>query len=101
ERTPHARTVLLEKLRRTLADADTVLARLDASALDRRLTIQGHDVSVLTAVFHVVEHFSMHVGQIILLTKMLADCDLAYYDFSGGEPRANWHEKSVRGEDAR
>ena len=45
---------------------------------------------LLTAVFHAVEHFSMHTGQIILLTKLLADEDLAFYDFSSGVPRANW-----------
>jgi uncharacterized damage-inducible protein DinB len=97
ERAPHARSVLLERLRRTLAETDAVLARLDPSALDRRLKIQGRDVSVLAAVFHVVEHFSMHTGQIILLTKMLTGSDLLFYDFSGGLPRDNWH-KSVIGD---
>ncbi len=47
-------------------------------------------MTLLAAVFHAVEHFSMHTGQIILLTKMLAGGDLAFYDFSGGVPRATW-----------
>ena len=50
------------------------------------------DVVVLNAVFHVVEHFSMHTGQIILLTKLLTAGDLAFYDFSAGAPRANWNK---------
>jgi uncharacterized damage-inducible protein DinB len=45
---------------------------------------------LLAAVFHAVEHFSMHTGQIILLAKMLADEDLALYYFPGGVPRSNW-----------
>jgi hypothetical protein len=49
-------------------------------------------VTILEAVFHVVEHFAMHTGQIISLTKMLTNRDLAFYDFSGGEPRQHWHK---------
>jgi uncharacterized damage-inducible protein DinB len=46
---------------------------------------------VLDAVYHVVEHFSMHTGQIILLTKMLKAQDLRFYDFSGSVPVESWH----------
>jgi uncharacterized damage-inducible protein DinB len=92
ERSPHTGDALLSGLKTTLAEVDGVLSRLDPSTLLERRTIQGHDVTVLAAVFHVVEHFSMHTGQIILLTKMTTGSDLAFYDFSGGSPRANWHE---------
>jgi uncharacterized damage-inducible protein DinB len=81
---------LLSDLRATLAEADAALAGLDPSALLERRHIQGHDVTVLAAVFHVVEHFSMHAGQIILLTKLHTGHDLAFYDFSGGTPRPRW-----------
>jgi uncharacterized damage-inducible protein DinB len=82
---------LLARLRATLAEVDAVLARLDPAALLERRRVQGLEgVVVLNAVFHVVEHFSMHTGQIILLTKMLTGGDLAFYDFSAGAPRANW-----------
>lgn len=65
------RAELLDLLRATLAEADGVLARLDAATLLEPRQIQGHDVTVLEAIYHVVEHFAMHTGQIILLTKML------------------------------
>lgn len=81
---------LLSNLRATLGEADAALARLDAAALLERRHIQGRDVTVLAAVFHVVEHFSMHTGQIILLTKLLTGRDLSFYDFSGGAPRPRW-----------
>jgi uncharacterized damage-inducible protein DinB len=82
---------LLAGLRATLGEVDAVLARLDPAALLETRSIQGLDgVAVLSAVFHVVEHFSMHTGQIVLLTKMLAERDLAFYDFSEGAPRAKW-----------
>lgn len=88
---PVPRAELIGRLRATVREADEVLGRLSPSELTGRRLIQGCEVSVLTAVFHVVEHFSMHTGQVLLLTKMLASRDLAFYDFSGGAPREAWH----------
>ncbi len=84
---------LIAHLSRTLEEVDAVLAALPTSALLERRRIQGTETTVLEAVFHVVEHFSMHTGQIILLTKMLAQSDLEFYDFSSGAPRAAWHKQ--------
>jgi len=84
------RVRLLAALRATLEEADGVLARLDPEALLETWRIQGLEVTALAAVFHVVEHFSMHTGQIILLTKQLTGGDLAFYDFTGGVPQPSW-----------
>jgi uncharacterized damage-inducible protein DinB len=82
---------LFTRLRATLAEVDDVLARLDPARLLEPRTIQGLDgVTILAAIFHVVEHFSMHTGQIILLTKLRTARDLALYDFTGGIPRPTW-----------
>ncbi|HEX8843044.1 MAG TPA: DinB family protein [Pyrinomonadaceae bacterium] len=81
---------VLELLRETVAEVDDVLARFEQSRILEGRRIQGYDVTVLEAVFHVVEHFSMHTGQIILLTKMLKGVDLKFYDFSGGAPASVW-----------
>ena len=86
-----ARDELVALLRSTLADVGRVLKALDPATLLERRTIQGSDVDVLQAIFHVTEHFSMHTGQIIMLTKMLTSSDLRFYDFSGTEPRERWH----------
>ena len=83
---------LMAHLRETLAEVDAVLAALPPGLLLERRKIQGTEVTVLEAVFHVVEHFSMHTGQIILLTKMMAQSDLEFYDFSSGAPRSAWHK---------
>ncbi len=90
ERRSLPRGELLSALRAAVSEADGALARLDPAALLETRRVQGLDVTLLAAVFHAVEHFSMHTGQVILLTKMLADEDLAFYDFSQGVPRANW-----------
>ena len=90
------RDQLLSLLRTTLGDVDSTLRNLEPKLsdpqilLDRR-TIQGSDVDVLEAIFHVTEHFSMHTGQIIMLTKMLTSADLRFYDFDAGAAVERWH----------
>ena len=66
------------------------MARLDPDKLLEKRRIQGLEVSALEAVLHVVEHFSMHTGQIILLAKMSAEIDLEFYDFSDSTPVPKW-----------
>ncbi len=86
-----ARVELLERLQTTVREVAQVLANLDSNVVLERRTIQGKDVEVLEAIFHVTEHFSMHTGQIILLTKMLAQRDMKFYDFSSGAPVNRWN----------
>ena len=81
---------LMTLLRSTLLEIDQVLTNLDSSSLLALRHIQGLEVSVLEAIFHVTEHFSMHTGQIIMLTKMLTKSDLAFYDFTTGVPVHRW-----------
>ncbi|SRR6266446_3451658 len=85
-----SRDELIAKLKQTVDDADATLAKFDVDKLLNRRSIQGSDVSALEAILHVVEHFSMHTGQIILMTKMLAEADLAFYDFSEQTPIPKW-----------
>lgn len=80
ERSLIPRDELLKRLRETLIDVDEVLRRLDPATLLEQRTIQGCDVTLLQAIFHVVEHFSMHTGQIIYITKQLTATDLHFYD---------------------
>lgn len=90
QRDPIPRAELLTLLRSTLSEIQTTLETLDpATVLDRR-KIQGHDVDILEAIFHVTEHFSMHAGQIIMLTKMLISSDLRFYDFESDAPIERW-----------
>ncbi|HYE65788.1 MAG TPA: DinB family protein [Pyrinomonadaceae bacterium] len=93
ERSMIPRAELLAQLKRTLEEVDDMLERIDHAHILERRRIQGCDVTVLEAVFHVVEHFSMHTGQIILLTKMLTQKGLDFYDFSSGAPAHAWHEQ--------
>jgi uncharacterized damage-inducible protein DinB len=79
---------LAELLKMRAAEAAAIIREVPASRLTERITPQGHDVTVLEAIAHVVEHFSQHTGQIILLTKILTGADLAYYQHLRGSGRA-------------
>ena len=83
---------LLKRLRTTVSEIDMVLAEFQPSRLLDEFQIQGTTSTALAAIFHVTEHFSMHTGQIILLTKMLAGVDLVFYDFASGKPVHTWHQ---------
>jgi uncharacterized damage-inducible protein DinB len=83
---------LMAALRSALDDVDAVLAALDAPALAERRSIQGRDVTVLHAVYHVVEHFSMHTGQIILLAKRHAPGRIRFYEDADGLAIPRWRD---------
>lgn len=70
---------LLEKLGATMKDASEVLARLTEADLLATFQIQGYTVSGLDAVYQVVEHFGMHYGQIVYITKLVRASDLGFY----------------------
>ena len=67
---------LLANLTAVVEEAAKVIRGLDDQALLSRRQIQDYDVTVLEAIYHVVEHFSMHTGQIVLFTKARTGEDL-------------------------
>lgn len=70
---------LVVKLEMTLARAAQVLERLTPAELLAPYTIQGYRVRGLDAVYQVVEHFGLHYGQIVYITKTLLAQDLGFY----------------------
>jgi hypothetical protein len=74
---------LLLRLGATLDQAAEVLARLTAADLLAPhmgpYAIQGYDVHGLQAIYQVVEHFGLHYGQIVYITKMLTAKDMGFY----------------------
>jgi len=91
-----SREDLLGLLRQTISDVDATLANFDPDRLLERKRIQELDVTALEAILHVVEHFSMHTGQIILLTKMMSTTDLAFYEFVDSKPMMKWKSEAAR-----
>ena len=66
-----------------------MLVKFDPSTLGEPRRIQSYEMTVMAAIYSVVEHFSMHTGQIILLAKIFK-ANLAFYDLSSGNPRPTW-----------
>jgi uncharacterized damage-inducible protein DinB len=70
---------LTERLREIVREGAAVIAAVAPERLAERVVIQKYDVPVLEAIYHVVEHFSLHTGQIIFATKLLTGSDLGFY----------------------
>ena len=79
ERTGVPRQLLVQTLGSTIEEASGVLSRLTEADLRATFQIQGYTVTGLHAIYQVVEHFGMHHGQIIYITKLLRGVDLGFY----------------------
>jgi len=85
---------LLAKLGATLDAAAAVLNRLTVDELLAPYEIQGYHVHGLDAVYQVVEHFGLHYGQIVYITKLLTAKDLDFYKELKKTGRAPAHHQS-------
>ncbi len=83
----HGHDELLRELDTACADAVRVIQTLDTTALRSTRTIQGRETTVFAAVYHVVEHFSGHTGQLILIAKWLTPGAVQFYDDTDGLAR--------------
>ena len=72
-------SMLIEQLDATMQQASEVLLRLTERDLLTPFEIQGYKVTGLHAIYQVVEHFGMHYGQIVYITKALSGQDLGFY----------------------
>ncbi len=71
--------ILKHLLNTTIENVCDVILHIEPEVLQETRIIQGNKVQVLEAIYHVVEHFSMHTGQIIYITKLHQGKDLAFY----------------------
>jgi uncharacterized damage-inducible protein DinB len=79
ERSRLAPSALLQQLGATVDEACGVITRLTHDQLVTPMQIQGYSVTGLQAVYHVVEHFGIHYGQIAYITKLVREADLGFY----------------------
>jgi uncharacterized damage-inducible protein DinB len=74
-----AAPALAGHLRAIVDEAAGLIETLAPDRLAEPLAVQDYHVTVFEAIYHVVEHFSGHTGQIIYATKLLTGEDLGYY----------------------
>jgi len=67
------------KLSETVQQACSVLEQLPPEQLSTTVRPQNYDVTILEGIYHVVEHFAQHAGQILYATKALTGTDLGFY----------------------
>lgn len=70
---------LSRQLRAAVDDACAVISAVTEIQLAEPRQIQRFDTTVFGAIYHVVEHFAMHTGQIILLAKAQTGRDVGFY----------------------
>jgi uncharacterized damage-inducible protein DinB len=72
-------TELKQRLAETVDEVARVLDSLPPERLRETVRTQSYETTVLEAIYHVVEHFAQHTGQIIFLTKLFTREDLGFY----------------------
>ena len=79
-RGPVPRAKLIADLKQVLQEVDDVFAALKTDQLLTQYKIQKFETTGLQAVYHVVEHFSYHLGQILYIYKLRTGSDPRFYD---------------------
>lgn len=81
-------TTMMERLRATVSEAKDEWQHLSEDHLNRKVAIQGFDVSLMQAIMHTSNHFVGHTHQIIQLTRTQL----------GGGYRFHWTPSEERGD---
>jgi uncharacterized damage-inducible protein DinB len=79
ERRPRPKAELLAGIEAIMNEVDGVLERLPPGGLLERFPVQIYQTSRLQAIYHVVEHFSYHLGQILFIYKLRSGKDPRFY----------------------
>ena len=78
-RDPIPKAELIARLREAVNEVDGVLEKLPANRLMVHYMIQSYKPSGLQAIYHIVEHFSYHLGQILYIYKLGTGVDPGFY----------------------
>jgi uncharacterized damage-inducible protein DinB len=70
---------LQAKLEQTVAETIAAIESLSASDLLTVVAVQKYHIPKMEAIYHVVEHFAQHTGQIIFATKLMTGGELGFY----------------------
>lgn len=70
---------LRERLAGAVEEAAGIIRALPSERLLEPVAVQNYKLTVLEAIYHVVEHFAQHTGQVLFATKQMTGQDLGYY----------------------
>jgi uncharacterized damage-inducible protein DinB len=78
-REPVSRSQLISDIQEAVDEVEKVIRTFAANQLLVRYPIQVYQTSALQAIYHVVEHFSYHLGQILYIYKLQTAKDPGFY----------------------
>ena len=81
---------LLARLATSFREIGALIEAVPDVTLSEPRTIQGAETTVFSAIYHVVEHVSMHTGQIIQIAKWRAPGAIRLYDASSNAFTPLW-----------
>jgi uncharacterized damage-inducible protein DinB len=70
---------LISEIQAAVEEVEGVIRNFAANQLLVRYPIQVYQTSALQAIYHVVEHFSYHLGQILYIYKLQTSTDPGFY----------------------
>ena len=70
---------LMELVETAAAAVDRTLTELGETSLTDRITVQSFAVTRLHAIYHAIEHFGYHLGQIAYVAKLRKGEDLSIF----------------------
>ncbi len=70
---------LKERLLGVVRESAAIFEALPPERLMEMTRVQKYEITVLEAIYHAVEHFSGHTGQILFATKLATGSDLGFY----------------------
>jgi hypothetical protein len=79
---------LVDRLSTIVDEAVSIIRGVSSERMLERIQVQKYDVTILEAIYHVVEHFSQHTGQVVFATKLMTGSDLAFYKQLSGQGRS-------------
>jgi uncharacterized damage-inducible protein DinB len=80
-----SRGELIAAIESAVAEVESVLLNFPTDQLLVQYSVQVYQVSALQAVYHVVEHFSYHLGQILYIYKLQTAADPGFYRHLTGQ----------------
>jgi len=80
-----SRAELISGIEAAIAEVESVLVNFPTAQLLVRYQVQVYQVSALQAAYHVVEHFSYHLGQILYIYKLQTAIDPGFYRHLAGQ----------------
>jgi uncharacterized damage-inducible protein DinB len=76
---------LIAGIQTAVTEVESILKSFPAGQLLVKYPVQVYQVSALQAMYHVVEHFSYHLGQILYIYKLQTATDLGFYRHLSGK----------------